>query len=91
MNYIGSKRLISRLEAVLLSLLRERGLNVYKIPVGFNSRYELDIFIPSLNIGIELNGYYWHSLEFHEPGYHAVKVDYFYLRALGCTLFGTRT
>jgi len=35
--------------------------------------YELDFFIPSLNIGIECNGIYWHSELFKDKNYHNVK------------------
>jgi very-short-patch-repair endonuclease len=38
---------------------------------------ELDIFIPSLNIGIEYNGCYFHSDKFREVDYHANKVEHF--------------
>lgn len=38
---------------------------------------ELDIFIPSLNIGIELNGLYWHSNKFTPKDYHRVKTEIF--------------
>jgi len=40
--------------------------------------YELDIFIPELNIGIEFNGLYWHSeLEGSNKNYHIDKHNYF--------------
>lgn len=42
----------------------------YKIP---NSNKEIDIFIPSKNIGIEVNGLYWHSEIYKEPNYHINK------------------
>ena len=34
---------------------------------------ELDIYIPSLKIGIECNGIYWHSSEFKTSSYHKNK------------------
>lgn len=34
---------------------------------------EIDIFIPSKNIGIEYNGLYWHSDEFKDKNYHLNK------------------
>lgn len=35
--------------------------------------YELDIFIPSHNVGIEFNGIYWHSELYKESNYHLYK------------------
>lgn len=40
--------------------------------------YEIDIFIPSLNIGIEFNGVYWHSKQnrmYHQKKYCLAKED----------------
>lgn len=38
---------------------------------------ELDIFVPSMNLGIEYNGCYFHSTEFKDRNYHANKVSHF--------------
>ena len=35
---------------------------------------EIDIFIPTLNIGIEYNGSYWHSEKFRDSNYHERKM-----------------
>ena len=35
---------------------------------------EIDIFIPSMNIGIEYNGSYWHSEKFRDSNYHERKM-----------------
>ena len=41
-----------------------------------NSHKEIDIFIPSKNIGIEYNGLRWHSDEFNkDKNYHRNKTD----------------
>lgn len=40
-----------------------------------NDNSELDIFIPSLNIGIEFNGIYWHSEEYKPQMYHKDKTE----------------
>lgn len=37
------------------------------------SPYEIDIFIPAKNIGIEFNGVYWHCSKFKERDYHQNK------------------
>jgi hypothetical protein len=35
--------------------------------------YEIDIFLPSLNIGFEFNGLWWHSSKYKNENYHLVK------------------
>ena len=37
--------------------------------------YELDIFLPNLNLGIEINGMYWHSEKFKEKKAHLNKYN----------------
>lgn len=38
-----------------------------------NNKYEIDIFLPKLNIGIEFNGLYWHSTKYIQFDYHYKK------------------
>ena len=40
-------------------------------------KYEIDIFIPSLNIGFEYNGLYWHSDIYRDNNYHKEKTEFF--------------
>ena len=40
-----------------------------------DSKEEIDIYIPSKNIGIEVNGLYWHSELYREKNYHLNKVN----------------
>jgi hypothetical protein len=37
--------------------------------------FELDILIPSFNLGIEFNGLYWHSENYKDKKYHLNKTD----------------
>jgi hypothetical protein len=37
--------------------------------------YQLDIFIPELNIAFEYNGIYWHSSKFKDKNYHKMKSE----------------
>jgi conserved hypothetical protein len=37
--------------------------------------YELDIFLPEFNLGIEINGMYWHSEKFKEKKVHLNKYN----------------
>lgn len=42
-----------------------------------DTRYEIDIFIPELNIGFEYNGIYWHSTFRKKRNYHKDKQKVF--------------
>lgn len=44
----------------------------YKIP---ESLFEIDFYIPELNIGIEYNGSYWHSELYRSKNYHLDKYN----------------
>jgi len=61
----------------------EEEIRRYIESFGFNttkykdSKYEIDIFIPELNIGFEFNGIRWHSDQFKHPKYHQEKSLYF--------------
>lgn len=37
--------------------------------------YEIDIYLPELNIGFEFNGVYWHSEKFKNKDYHLNKLN----------------
>jgi hypothetical protein len=39
--------------------------------------YEIDIFLPKMNIGFECNGLWWHSELYREKEYHINKINYF--------------
>lgn len=52
--------------------LTEESIEVrYRGLIGYRS--ELDIYIPSKKIAIEINGTYWHSTVYKEAGYHQDK------------------
>jgi len=38
-----------------------------------NSKHEIDIFIPEKNIGLEINGIFWHSEVYKHSNYHKEK------------------
>lgn len=74
----------SKVEEEIIALLNEK----FNIPLEniesnkrfYNNRirsYELDIYIVSLNVGIEYNGVYWHSVQKKGKGYHSRKLDFF--------------
>lgn len=47
--------------------------NVKNIIKNNNINYELDIYIPDLNLAFEFNGNYWHSNAFKDKYYHQNK------------------
>jgi hypothetical protein len=40
-----------------------------------NKRTEIDIYLPEYNLGIEMNGVYWHNELFKTMGYHLQKTN----------------
>ena len=40
-------------------------------------KYEIDVFLPELNIGFECNGIYWHSDIYRDENYHYDKILFF--------------
>lgn len=40
-----------------------------------NSKQEIDIFLPKYNIGIEMNGVYWHNELYKKSDYHLIKTN----------------
>ncbi len=50
--------------------------------------YELDFWIPELNLAIEVNPWYTHSLEGYTPSIHPVKAGYHSNKSLLCSTVG---
>jgi hypothetical protein len=71
---LRAKSFSSKSELEILSWVRSLGLEASKHRQGGK---ELDIFIPSLNIGIEYNGLYWHCELHKDQKYHQDKTKYF--------------
>jgi len=42
-----------------------------------DSGFEIDVYVPALNLGFEYNGVYWHSTKYKKPSYHAAKTAFF--------------
>ena len=50
----------------------------YNLTIGKNKKLQLDIFIPSLKLGIEFNGMFWHSERYKKNNnYHLEKYEVF--------------
>lgn len=43
----------------------------------YRDTYEIDFYLPELNIGFEINGLYWHSEKHVDKNYHIDKFTYF--------------
>jgi len=46
--------------------------------------YQLDIYIPSINVAIEFNGNYWHSDKFLIPNHNMTSDEYHTMKVLMC-------
>ena len=44
---------------------------------NYKDKFEIDIYLPDLNIGFEFNGLYWHSELYKDKNYHLEKINYF--------------
>lgn len=60
-------------ELKLGDYIESLGLKIERNKRGLVGRYEVDIWIPSLNIGIDYNGLYWHSELYKDKYYHQRK------------------
>lgn len=47
-----------------------------------DNKYEIDIYLPEMNLGFEFNGLYWHSELFKSSDYHSDKRSYFMNRGI---------
>jgi len=52
-----------------------------------NKVYELDIFIPEYNLGIEINGVYWHSDRFRDKNHNFRKKEAFLKKGINVLFF----
>lgn len=43
----------------------------------YEKKYELDIYLPDINLGIECNGLWWHSELYRDKYYHIDKLEFF--------------
>lgn len=64
---------VSKGQVELTAYIKELGFNVVTDYVYGESKRELDVFIPSLNIAVEFDGIYFHSSKFRDSGYHLRK------------------
>jgi hypothetical protein len=67
---------ISSMEIELLNFI-EKNYNrtIIKSSRQIIKPYELDIYLPDINLAFEFNGLYWHSNKYKDINYHKVKSD----------------
>lgn len=63
----------SKEERKIVSLLNEHNIEYIQNSRQIIAPKELDIYIPSKKVAIEVNGLYWHSEHFLEKDYHVKK------------------
>lgn len=49
---------------------------------SYRDKFEIDIYLPQMNLGFEFNGLRWHSSEYRENDYHLEKTKYFSERGI---------
>lgn len=65
----------SKMEVCIKNLLNEYNIKyIYRDRSLFNG-YEIDIYIPSHKLGIELHGLYWHTEKHKKNDLHKMKAD----------------
>lgn len=74
----------SRTEEEILNFVKSLGVDVIPNDRKALGGTEIDIFIPTRNVGIEYNGLYYHSDKFKDRMFHKDKTDK--ARAAGITL-----
>ena len=61
-------------EMTIRQLIIDMGVTVMANTRRVIPPFELDIFIPQLNLGVEFNGNFWHSTAKRRPRYHVDKM-----------------
>jgi hypothetical protein len=70
----------SKAEEEISSWLKSIGIKNIKNNYKFNyegRRFEIDVYLPDFNLGIEHDGLYWHSDQLKSKGYHKEKTEFF--------------
>ena len=78
---------ISELISIKERQLSEFISSIYdgEIISNYRDKFEIDIFLPDMNLGFEFNGLYWHSDSYRPKSYHLDKKNHFLDR--GITIF----
>jgi len=77
-NSFGCKKCsnsLSKIEKLMVNFVNELNIRYSENDRSLLNGKELDIYIPSHNVGIEFNGLYWHSELFVDKNYHLNKTE----------------
>lgn len=66
---------LSKSEDEINKFINELGIETIRKDKKLLNGLEIDIFVPTYNIGIEYNGLYWHSNQFKDKNYHLEKTE----------------
>lgn len=75
-KYLPHSPNISNYELELQNFLKLYNVNFNTSVKNIIPPYEIDIYIPDKNIGIEFNGLYWHSEIYKNNDYHLTKLKH---------------
>jgi len=70
------KKSISNYEMEIREWIKSLNLST-QIIFNFRQKYEIDIYLPDYNLGIEFHGLYWHSELHKHRNYHQEKWQFF--------------
>lgn len=73
-NPIGNN---SHFEQEVLGFISDVYTGTVSSKFKYQRKYEIDVYLPELNVGIECNGLWWHSEEYKENDYHIKKSKFF--------------
>lgn len=77
-NCFPKENKFSKQEKEICNWLLERGFSIKENVPHLIPPYEIDIYLPEHNLGIEFNGLYWHSEDKKDKNYHQNKVKLCY-------------
>lgn len=76
---ISYRRSTSTIETEIIDYIKSKNILVEQSNKTIIKPKEIDIFVPDFNLGIEVNGVYWHSYSIHETSeeknYHKLKYE----------------
>lgn len=81
--WCGCDKSRSHFEDDIISWLNSIGITkiepnkLFRDPVTNLNKYEIDVFLPDLNLGIDFHGTYWHSNLYKSSNYHKDKYLFF--------------
>lgn len=79
---INNRNFTSSYEDDIFNFIKELNPKIEIIRNYSLNRKEIDLYLPELNLGIEINGTYWHSNLYKSKEYHKIKSDFYSKRGI---------